>query len=232
MYFPFAVYAPSSSILTPSFSCSLPVLCPSLPTVISASSPCRIPICTVQALSACRALPGDTFRDGEVPTSTLFHSTVKQLEEWWQSSAPRPRWWAQSSPAVQSLSSCWEHAIPFLRAMCWSHDSRMLLGFYEISGIFQKSSWDLLSLLLAHTEALVWLCLLSPTSFQSPGSVLQECLTRQLAALHQFLSFPGLCSHISRGMQTHSNAILPYPALSKHNAHRKVGGSPPLIFLR
>lgn len=200
---------------------------PSLP-IIPVSPPHRPPTCTVQALSACRALPGDTFSDGEVPTSTFFHGAVKQLEEWWQSSAPWPCWWAQGSSAM--LRACYSLPWGGVRAMCWSQNSRMLLGFYEISGIFQKSSWNLPSLLLAHTEALVWLCLLSPTSFQSPGSVPQECLRRQLAALHWFLSSPGLWSHISRGMQTHSDVTLPYPALSKHNAHRKVSESPPLIF--
>jgi len=36
------------------------------------------------------------------------------------------------------------------------------LGFYEITGIFQKPTWDLPFLLIAHTDALTRSCLLHP----------------------------------------------------------------------
>lgn len=213
MYFPLALYAPNSSLLTPSFSCSLPVLCPSLVPVISVPSPRRPPECTVQALSAYRALPGDTFSDRSLQ-ALCFMAQWSSLRSDCRAQPHDP---ADGRRAVQQCSS-WAHAESMLFPSLGGSESNVLITrLRNVSGLLWNI-WNSSKIFLGspfptacpHRGSYVTVFAVThqlPVSWKP--SVVQECLRRQLAALQSFLSSPGLCSHISWGMQTHSDVTLP-----------------------
>lgn len=137
------------------------------------------------------------------------------------------------STGQHQLQTPWvrEHALPFPkgsreggRTMCWSRGSGFSSGFYEISGIFQKPPRDLPFLLLAHTDVLMRLCLLSPSHSQSPGST--ALCKNAWAGIWQHCSNSSasqtLCStekNTLQGIQTHSSVTLADSKFILHSAN-------------